>query len=99
MIILAITFVLLFAAWVTAIRAVLDEQSLERFFFAILSSTLLYLNAELIMWALGVPFGVMLFIGILPIIAVVYGFRVYDYRQQAVQEKVKNDEKIKREGA
>lgn len=95
MLLLATFTVLIFAAWVVALRAVLEKQDLMRIFAALISSFLLYISIELTLWFNGFPLGIMLCFGIVPLLLIMYGFRAYDYKMQA--EKLKNDEKFKRE--
>jgi Ca2+/Na+ antiporter len=90
-----IVFVLFVACWFFVLRWFLQKRTFNRLFAFLMMSVLTYISFELMMWSFRLPLPVMLVIGLLPVVCVAYGFRVYDYHMK--REKAKNDEKPKRE--
>ena len=88
-------FILFLLGWFGVLYWFLQDRNFYRLFGLLLMTFLTYLSFELTAWSFRPPFWVMLIIGLLPILFVSYGFRVYDYKRK--QEKLKNEEKFKQE--
>ena len=90
-----IVFVLFVVGWFVVLKWFLQQRTFNRLGAFLMMSVLTYLSFELMMWSFSLPLPVMMVIGLLPVVCVAYGFRVYDYHTK--REKAKNDEKPKRE--
>ncbi|MEL6405297.1 MAG: hypothetical protein AAFN11_00410 [Chloroflexota bacterium] len=94
-----VVFIAFFLVWLGALYFILQKQDLVRLFGFMMSSVLLYLSLELTLWSFNLPLPVMLVVGLIPLVCVLYGFRVYDYNRQRELEKRKNDDKLKNPNA
>jgi hypothetical protein len=90
-----LVFLLFLLGWFAVLKWFLQQRTFNRLGAFLIMSVLTYLSFELMMWSFRLPLPVMLVIGLLPLVCVAYGFRVFDYHMQ--REKLKNDEKPKRE--
>lgn len=90
-----IVFIVFFVIWLGVLYFFMQKQDLYRLFAMMMSSVLLYLSFELTLVSYNTPLPIMLAIGLIPIVCVVYGFRVYDYNREQNNEKRKNEDKLK----
>jgi hypothetical protein len=81
--------------WFAVLRWFLQKRTFNRLGAFLTMSVLTYLSFELMMWSFRLPLAVMMVIGLIPVICVSYGFRLYDHSTK--RGKLKNDEKSKRE--
>lgn len=88
-----ILFLTMAIIWGVMAYRLYQQRSFYRIFGLLMSSFLLYISFELVLWSLQLPLVVMMGIGFMPVFLVAYGFRVYDYNRQ--REKLKNDRKHK----
>jgi len=92
---MVLIFLLFLVIWAGILYWFLQARTFYRLGTFLIMSVLTYLSFELMMWSFQLPLGVMMVIGLLPVIGVVYGFRIYDHYRK--REKRKNDEKYKRD--
>ena len=90
-----IVFIVFVVGWFVVLRWFLQKRTFNRLGAFLMMSVLTYLCFELMLWSFRLPLGVMLFVGLIPIVCVAYGFRLYDHYSK--REKLKNDDKSKRE--
>lgn len=93
---LVIVFLCMLAIWGVMAYRVYQERGFYRIFGLLMSSFLLYISFELILWSARLPLHVMMVVGLIPVVCVAYGFRLYDYYRK--RDKVKNDHKHKVQG-
>lgn len=86
-------FLCMLLIWGVMVYRLLQERNFYRIFGVLMSSFLLYISFELILWSARLPLQVMMVVGLIPVVCVAYGFRLYDHYRQ--REKVKNDDKYK----
>ncbi|MDQ7027385.1 MAG: hypothetical protein Q9P01_13120 [Anaerolineae bacterium] len=89
-----IVFLLFVLGWFAVLRWFLHNRTFSRLGAFLMMSVLTYLSFELMLWSFRLPLPVMLGVGLLPLICVAYGFRLYDHYSK--RAKAKNDEKSKR---
>ncbi|MGJ3240898.1 MAG: hypothetical protein ACFE0Q_19475 [Anaerolineae bacterium] len=87
-----LVFIVMLLGWFGALYFFLQKRTLTRIFVLLLTSLLTYLSFELTLWSYNLPLPVMMVVGLLPIVVIGYGFRVYDYQCKREREKRKNDE-------
>ena len=92
---MVIVFLLFLAGWIGVAYWFFQNQTFYRLFAFLMMSVLTYLSFELAVWSFRPPLYVMLGIGLIPIVFVAYGYRVYDYKRAEI--KAKNDDKVKRD--
>ena len=90
-----IVFVLFVVGWFFVLKWFVQKRTFNRLGAFLMMSVLTYLSFELMMWSFRLPLPVMMVIGLIPVVFVGYGFRLYDHYTK--REKLKNDEKPKRE--
>jgi hypothetical protein len=90
-----VVFIVFVVGWFAVLRWFLQKRTFNRLGAFLMMSVLTYLGFELMLWSFRLPLAVMMFVGLIPIICVAYGFRLYDHYSK--REKAKNDEKSKRE--
>jgi hypothetical protein len=90
-----VVFILFVIGWLGITYWFLQNRTFNRLFGFLLMSVLTYLSFELMMWSFQLPLPVMMVIGLIPVIGVAYGFRLFDHYSK--REKIKNEEKSKRE--
>lgn len=90
-----IIFLLFVAGWFVVLKWFLNNRTFNRLFAFLMMSVLTYLSFELMLWSFQLPLPVMMVIGLIPLVGVAYGFRLYDH--YSGRNKSKNDEKSKRE--
>ncbi|MEM9951984.1 MAG: hypothetical protein AAF846_10305 [Chloroflexota bacterium] len=88
-------FIVMLLGWFGALHFFLQERTLLRIFALLLMSLLTYLSFELTLWSYNLPLPVMMIVGLIPIIVIAYGFRIYDYNRKQELAKRKNDDKAK----
>lgn len=88
-----VIFLLCLLGWLGALYLLYREQTITRLFGLLMMSVWLYMSVELMMWSARLPLHFMMGMGLLPILLVLVGFRVYDRSRE--REKIKNDEKAK----
>lgn len=84
-----------FAGWLGSLRLFLEKQSLPRIFGVLIMSIWTYITLVLfIIDAFAPPFMVLLILGLIPVFAVAYGYRLYDHYKgrNPRKSKRKNDE-------
>lgn len=94
-----IVFVVMLLICFAVLYWFLQKQTLYRLFAFLMTSVLTYLSFELTLWSFNLPLPVMMVVGLIPLVCVVYGFRVYDYNRKREREKSKNEHKNKHEEA
>lgn len=92
-----IVFLLCLLGWLGAMRLLYVARSLPRIFGALIMSVWLYISVILVLISWNAALEVMLFFGVLPVVMVAYGYRVYDHYEK--QAKLKNDQKLKNDAA
>lgn len=89
-----IIFVACLTGWLGALRWWYDaRRELPRIFAVLLMSVWLYVSVMLVVFTWNPPLEILLFLGMLPVVVIAYGYRLYEHYAQ--REKVKNEEKRK----
>lgn len=82
-----VVFVMCSIGWVGTGYLLLQKRTLIRWGFFLLMSVWLYTSVMLLVFATQPPLWLMLFLGILPVLCIAYGYRLYDHYSQ--REKIK----------
>lgn len=90
-----IIFLLFVLGWFAVLKWFLINRTFFRLGAFLMMSVLTYLCFELLLWSFQLPLPVMMVVGLLPLICVAYGFRLYDHYTK--RAKAKNEEKPKHE--
>lgn len=77
--------VLCLLGWMGALLLLRKRRTFYRWFFVLLMSIWLYISVMLLIFALNAPLYCLLGCGLLPVLAVAYGYRVFDYYRKRAQ--------------
>lgn len=89
-----IVFLLFVLGWFAVLRWFLKNRTFNRLGAFLMMSVLTYLSFEIMLWSFQLPLPVMMVVGMIPVVCVAYGYRLYDHYSK--REKTKNEEKSKR---
>jgi len=82
-----VSLILCGLGWVGAARLVYVRRTLPRIFGLLLMSIWLYVSLMLVLFAMQPALEVLLFFGLLPIVVVAYGYRLYDHYSSTAKSK------------
>jgi Ca2+/Na+ antiporter len=92
---LILIFLVCLLGWLGALYLVYKQRTIMRLFGLLMMSIWLYMSIELMLWSARLPLLFLMSLGILPILFVMIGFKVYERSREL--EKAKNDDKRKNE--
>ena len=86
-------FVVCVLGWLGMAYLVYQKRSFYRWGFFILMSVWLYISAVLVIFTMNPSLPVLLIIGLIPVVGVAYGYRLYDhYSTREKPKKAKNSD-------
>lgn len=77
--------------WLGTGYLVYQKRSLYRWGFFLLMCVWLYISVVLVIFTFNPPLPVLLIIGLIPVIGVAYGYRLYDHYSEREKAKRKNE--------
>lgn len=89
-----ILFIVCLLGWAGTVRLIWSRRTLITMLLFVMMTVWLYLSGVLILLTLNPPLEIWLLLGILPVIVVAYGYRIYDHRVK--DNKVKRDDSDQR---
>lgn len=85
-----ILFAICLLGWLGALRLIWSRRTLVTLLLFVMMTVWLYLSGVLILLTLSPPLEIWLLLGILPVIVVAYGYRIYDHRVKDKKAKREN---------